>query len=329
MPTALRRVAVIGASGFIGSHLADHLARLGSNVLAFAGSEIGLARMQAVLPHCQLAACHLLDTNRLQALISEFHAEVVYHMAAHPDGQESFDQIRQCINTNLYGLTNALEASARSGVSLFVYGDTSKVHGDLPAAHGEDAPVNPFSSYAISKFGGWGVCKLVSDLTSMNVVSVRPEFTYGPRQSFNLFVHAHRCITQGKPIRLQGGAQTRDPLFVEDLVDLMARVIESPRSFGRVISAGGGREFSIFEMCQELVSVLGASIDIEPDAMPPRLTEIWRSRSDNSNAYRLLGWVPTTGLRAGLAKTYQPEARPNHSQDVVVRTAAAAAGGAS
>ncbi len=299
-----KRIAVTGATGFIGSHLTERLLEdTDAEILALAASTKRLANLASASRHFLFEQCDVLDAARCAALLCDFRPDVVYHLVAHPDGQESFEQIRRCVELNLCGLANTLEAAAKAESRLFVYGDSTKVYGSGSAAHGPAAAVDPTGSYAISKNAGWQLARLVGSMTGMEVVSVRPEMTYGARQSFNLIVYARQCLTEGRTIRLQGGAQTRDPLFVGDLVDALLAIPKHPESFGHAICLGGGKEYSIKEICEELAFVMGRRPEIETDAFQPRLTEIWRSRADNSHAQQLLQWTPRTSLREGLRMT--------------------------
>lgn len=297
------RVAVIGATGFIGSHLTARLAASGATVLAIARSRARLENLSGVWGACEFAECDIGDAARLRWLLEKFGPAVVYHLASHPDAKESFDQIRKCLAADLAGLTHVLEAASSCGTKLFVYGDSSKVHGNAACPHREGAPTEPESSYAIAKLAGWQLTKLVSAMTGMQVVSLRPEFTYGPRQAYNLIVYVQQCVLAGRPILLQGGSQTRDPLYVEDLVDAFVAVPEHPESFGHAISLGGGQEITVTELCREILAAMGRHAVIEAASEPPRLTEIWRSYADNSDALDWLGWRPKTSLREGLRKT--------------------------
>lgn len=299
--TAAKRIAVTGATGFIGSHLTERLlGETEAEVLAVAASDKRLANLSGASRGYEFRQCDVMNAGRCMETMGEFRPEIVYHLIAHPDGQEGFDQMRRCLELNLLGLANMLEAASKAGVRLFVYGDSTKVYGGSTLAHGPAATLDPTGSYAVTKSAGWQLAKLAGSMTGMEVVSIRPEMTYGARQSFNLLVHAKQCLQEGRTIQLQGGSQTRDPLFIDDLVDALLAIPHHPESFGQAICLGGGKEYSIREICEELAFVMDCRPMIEANALQPRLTEIWRSYSDNSHAHRLLQWRPKTSLRDGL-----------------------------
>jgi UDP-glucose 4-epimerase len=298
-----RRVAVIGATGFIGSHLSEHLVRAGAEVLAVARSPRRRANLATVIEDCQLQLCDILDRARLDSVLCEFKPEVVYHLAAEPDAEETFAHIASSIEANALGTVNVLEAACGAGAGLVVYADSAKVYGNGPVPYRCAQAEAPRCSYAIGKAAGWRLCRLAASMTGIAVCALRPTFVYGPRQNRNLITHVRDCVSAGKPVQLLGGSQTRDLLFVEDAVRAFAAVAERQAAWGSAIPIGGGRELNLVQICREIVDLMGGSVEIVAGAHEPRLTEIWRSWCDNAEAGKLLDWNPQVGLPEGLART--------------------------
>lgn len=312
MPTPLagRRIAVVGGTGFIGSHLVERLVREGADVLAVGRTARHLERLAAVRGECAVALCDLGDPAEVQRTFRTFRPEIVYHLAAHPDGPESFEQFAACLTVNGVGLINALQAATACGAELFVYGDSTKVYGSRAVPYRAAHEPAPLCSYAIVKAAGWQLCQLAAAFAPLNIASVRPTFVYGPRQSRNLVTHVQDCVAAGRPVRLQGGTQTRDPLFVEDAVAAFAAVPQHPASWGHAIPVGGGCEMSVTSLCEAVLTALGARLPIVADADAARPTEVWRSSADNADAQRLLDWQPRVSLSEGLARTVSSWADP-------------------
>jgi nucleoside-diphosphate-sugar epimerase len=299
-----RRIAVLGGTGFIGSHLVERLVAEGAEVLATGRNLANLDRLARVRADCSVALCDLRDAEDVTRTFAMFRPEIVYHLAAHPDGPETFDQFASCIAVNGSGLVNALRASAACGAELFVYGDSTKVYGNGQVPFRASQEAAPLCSYAVVKAAGWQLCQLAAGCSSLQVASLRPTFVYGPRQSRNIVTHVRDCVAAGRPVRLQGGRQTRDPLYVEDAVAAFAAVPLHRRAWGHAIPIGGGHEMSVTSLCDTVLSALGARNPILEDGEPPRSTEVWRSSSDNADAYRLLDWTPRVPLQLGLARTF-------------------------
>lgn len=298
-----RKVLVTGAGGFIGSHLVERLVSLGAEVA-------GLDRERGRLDHVAVGSvrflpCDLGDAGRTMQAVGDFAPEVVLHLAAHPDSSESYEQAKSTIESNAVGTLNVLEALSRAGGALLIYGDSCKVYGNSEVPYREAMPMHPNSAYAIAKAAGWELCGLYSRVHGLPTVSVRPTLIYGPRQAFNLIDYVVGCVLDGKAeVRIQGGEQTRDPLYIDDAVDAyLGAAASGKRLSERVINIGGGRERSVRDMVAEILSVMDADLPIVSDTQAMRPTEILRSFTDNAEAGEMLGWRPNTNLRDGLGET--------------------------
>lgn len=298
-----RRVAVIGATGFIGSYLVARLSGEGAHVLSIALTRARLANLALVARDQPFATCDITHGERLTELFREFQPQVVYHLAAHPDGQESDVQMRESLRVNGLGTLNVLDAAQAAESEVLVLADSCKVYGNGPVPHRSSHPVDPTGSYAIAKAAAWQFCRLTSLLSGLKVVGLRLTFVYGKRQNWNLVRYVEQCVERGQPIRLQGGSQTRDPVYVDDAVDAFVAAATRSEGFGESIPIGGGREISVADFCREILNAMGAQAEIIEDATPPRATEMWRSVADTSEARARLGWAPRTSLAEGLAKT--------------------------
>lgn len=300
---AARRVAVIGGTGFIGSHLTERLVAEGAEVLAVGRSTSHLTSLAAVRGDCTIAVVDICDADAMIRMMRRFRPEVVFHLVSHPDGGESFVHLSEGLRINGLGVINSLQAAVASGTEVFVYGASAKDYGNTHVPYRASQAAAPVCSYAIVKSAGWELCRLVSTFTSLRTVALRPTFVYGPRQGRNVLTHVHDCVNAGRPVRLMGGEQTRDPLYIDDAVAAFVAAATSPAAHGHAIPIGGGQELTVAALCEAAVKALGASMPVVRGAEPPRSTEIWRSCSDNADAFRLLGWQPRVALAEGLART--------------------------
>jgi len=312
-----RRTAVVGGTGFIGSHLIEHLVAEGADVLAVARTPARLMHLASVHADCAVAIADVCDPEALRRVFRRWRPDVVFHLAAHPDASESFEHVADCVRINGLGLVNVLQAAAISGVEVFVYGGSAKDYGNSGVPYRASQVPNPVCSYAMVKATGWQLCQLVASFTDLNVVALRPTLVYGPRQNRNIITYVHECVTAGRPVRLMGGSQTRDPLYIDDAVNAFALAAAEPRAWGHAIPIGGGQELSVSTLCEAVIAALGANAKVLAGAEQSRLTEIWRSSSDNVDALRLIGWEPRVTLAEGLARTVaarladaSPVARP-------------------
>jgi UDP-glucose 4-epimerase len=299
-----RRVAVVGATGFLGSHLVERLVRDGASVLAIARSEKRRMNLDAVKGAYAFEICDIVDRSCVGRALSEFRPDTVFHLAAKPDAAEEFEHMEEALGVNTLGTLHVLEASKLAGVRDFVFAGSSKVYGNHEIPTRSNTPVDPVSSYAIGKYAGWQLCKLYGLTGSMRVTGIQPAFVYGPRQNWNLLSYVADCVAKNKPVHLMGGKQTRDPLFIDDAVDAFLAARKSPRTAGLCIPVGGGCEIAVSELSRAVLDVLGSSLPVVCGAQEPRPTEIWRNFTDNSEATVLFDWRPRVGLAEGLRRTF-------------------------
>ena len=299
------KVAITGASGFIGSHLVERLAKEGAELLAIGRQPGHLHDFPVVTPGYQFCVGDITNPQQIGMLLRDFRPQIVFHLAAHPDGVEIFPHIHERVRINMLGGMNTLEAAIGCGSKVFVLADSTKAYGNHGVPYTATQAVDPLCSYAIAKTALWQICQLASKVHELQVVGLRLTFIYGPRQGWNIIQYVQKCIQEGTPIALQGGSQTRDPLYIDDAVDALLAAATQPTAFGHSIPVGGGNEISIRDLCQNVLHVLGLQIPVVENADTLRLTEIWRSVVDNTEAKRLLNWTPRTTLSDGLAKTLQ------------------------
>lgn len=303
-----QRVAVIGATGFIGSHLVDRLVAEGVPVLAIARSEIRRQNLDAASGRYEFAACDIAASPDMVDIFERFRPTIVYHLAAKPDAAETPEHIEASLKVNTFGTLKVLEASRQTGVRRVVYGGTSKIFGHHQVPSSAATACNPLSSYASSKASAWHLCKLFTTLYEMESVCLHPAFVYGPRQNWNLIRYIEQCVHRGEVVRLQGGGQTRDPLYVSDVVDAYIAAGVRTGVNGEAFPVGGGVEVTVSQLARKILDALGMpDAPIEIGGQQPRPTEIWRNYTDNRDAERLLGWRPRVGLEEGLRLTVHPE----------------------
>jgi len=236
--------------------------------------------------------------------VAEARPAVVWHLGAFTHVGKSWHRVDECIQTNIQGTVNLLEALDGSGYRRFVYTGTSEIYGDVAVPFREDGPVMPISPYSVSKYAGERYCRMFRQGRGWPIVMLRPFNAYGPWQTPDrvipeIIVRALR----GQPLRMTRGIQTREFNFVEDLADGFLKAGLAPDIEGEIINLGCGEEVSMRNVAETILELLGNPVAPEFGALPDRPTEIWRMYSDNAKARRLLEWGPTHSLRDGLAKT--------------------------
>jgi UDP-glucose 4-epimerase len=304
------RTLVTGGAGFIGSNLVDRLLAEGHSVDVVddlsTGSLANLAEARAVAHHD--LSVHNLDirSEELVGLMERRRPEVVFHLAAQADVRVSVADPIFDAEVNLVGTVRILEGARRCGAERVVFAASGgTLYGEpdesaLPLE--ESVPQRPLSPYGVSKKGAIDYLVAYRELHSLEFCALALANVYGPRQDPHgeagvVAIFAERLVLD-QPVTVFGdGEQTRDFVYVDDVVDAFVRAAD--RGGGLVCNVGTGRETSV----NELVRVMGEGAGVEPrvDFQPLRPGELLRSALDPTRAAMQLGWRSWTDLGEGTA----------------------------
>ena len=303
------RCLVTGAAGFIGSHLCEHLLRLGHEVtgvdafIPYYDPEVKRRNLAAsrARPNYRFAALDLRG-DALDPLLAG--AEVVFHIAAMPGLTASwtdFDLYQSC---NVTGTQRLLEAVRRSAPRLrrLVYASTSSVYGRF-ASGDESLPTRPVSPYGVTKLAGEHLCRAYADAHRLPVVALRYFSVYGPRQrpdmAYNLFM---RALLDGQPVTVYGdGEQVRGNTYVEDCV--AATVAAVGAHPGEVYNVGGGETATVWQILRRIEAIAGRRFEVRQE--PARTGDQRATFADTTKLRTHFGWQPRTTLDEGLARQWE------------------------
>lgn len=306
-----KNVLVTGAGGFIGSHLAEALARLGANVTAMI--KYGSSSHWGNLEHADAEIKRTLHVVAGNVEDSDFvmnvcqAKDVVFHLAALIAIPYSYVAPRSYVRTNVEGTLNVVEAARRLGTSRVVHTSTSEVYGTaLREPIDEDHPLQGQSPYSASKIGADKIAESYFRSFATPVVTLRPFNTFGPRQSARAFIPT--IISQAATrdiIELGALDPMRDMTFVDDTVTGFLLAGATSGIDGQTINLGTGTTASIGDFATTILKLMNCDKPITQDQkrLRPAESEVLKLVSDNSKAKRLLGWSPATSPEDGLRKT--------------------------
>ena len=305
------RTLVTGGAGFIGSHLADALLARGDEVTVVddlsSGRESNV--VAALRAGASLVRTDVRDGAALAETVAAARPEAVFHLAAQVDVRRSLDDPAFDARTNVEGTINVLEAARASGARRVVFASTGgAIYGDtdvLPTP--EHVAALPMAAYGQSKLCAELYLGLYARLYGLSTIALRFGNVYGPRQDPHgeagvIAIFCGRFRAGRRPTIFGDGTQTRDYVYVGDLVEAMIRAAEIRD--GGVVNVGTQEETSVLELVRLLTALHGPGAP-EPEFAPARLGELDRSCLDASRARELLGWRARTPIAAGLRLTYE------------------------
>lgn len=232
--------------------------------------------------------------------------DAVVHLAANTGVQPSIADPRADFEHNSLGTFNMLEACRTNGITRFVFASSGAPIGEAtPPLHEEIAP-KPISPYGASKLCGEAYCSAYNGSFGIRSLSLRFSNVYGPRakHKYSLVAKFIRQALAGDTCVVYGdGSQTRDFIYIGDLVEALRLAASSPEAAG-VVHIATGTEHTVNEVAQMLKEILaGAGIDMRIEHGSPLVGDVCRNYAENAKAERLLGWKPSMDLREGLART--------------------------
>lgn len=303
-------VLVTGGAGFIGSTLVDRLLSEGHTVDVVdnlsSGKLSNLAEARSVGQG--QVTFHRIDVRDpgIAALFAHRSPEVVFHLAAQIDVRVSVSDPLGDADVNVMGGLNVIDAARACGARKVVFASSGgTIYGQVDD---EDFPVTeahpqvPLSPYGVAKKVTGDYLAAYRALHGMEFTALALANVYGPRQDPHgeagvVAIFANRLLA-GEPCTIYGdGSQTRDYVYVDDVVDAFARAID--RAGGLICNIGTATETSVVELYEAMAAAAG--VDARPDFQPARLGEVARSALDPSRADLHLGWKPWTELPVGAA----------------------------
>ncbi|GAA1334054.1 NAD-dependent 4,6-dehydratase LegB [Streptomyces sanglieri] len=257
-------------------------------------------------PSVETIAGDVRDAGRVSDAVAG--CDTVFHLAALIGIPYSYDSPGAYVQTNVVGTENIAEACRRHSVRRLVHTSTSEVYGTaLTVPIDETHPLQPQSPYSASKIGADMTALSHRHAFDLPVTVVRPFNTYGPRQSARAVIPTilAQLHAGAREIKLGSLTPTRDFTYVTDTARGFLAVAECDRALGEVVNLGSGREISIGDLAQALITASGreASVVVDPARLRPSGSEVERLLSDNSRAREWAGWQPETPLGEGLKST--------------------------
>lgn len=307
------RLAITGATGFVGSALLKNLHILGLNA-------IGLCRKLPLGHRGNLIAVGPLETAELRAELADIDAVIHTAARAHIMEDEADDPLAEYRKVNVQGTLNLARQAVEAGVKRFVFVSSVKVNGEATELNRPYTPEQqpaPEDAYGVSKFEAEQALTELCKESGMELVIVRPVLVYGPGVKAN-FLSMMSWVNRGIPLPLGAVNNKRSIVALDNLVDLLIVCATHPNAAGEVFFASDGNDLSTTEMLQEIGKGLGKPARLLP--IPPALLDAGFSmigkkdmirrvvnslQVDSEKNYRLLNWRPPVSTAEAMKKTAQ------------------------
>ena len=306
------KTLITGVAGFLGSALAQKLIEDGHHVLGL--DDLSTGKEENIPPGLNFELGDMLDRPKLWTVLQD--VECVYHLAARVAVQESILYPREYNSTNVGGTVSVMEAMRDVGVKRVVFTSSGAVYGGQQEQPlNEDLRPSPDSPYAVSKLSAEYYVKTIGKLWGIETVTLRIFNAYGPGQRLTadhppvIPNFLKQAVHQGTLVIHNSGTQTRDFVYLDDVVDALITASTASEIDGKTINIGSGKETSIVDLAERIMDLTGAKT--ETIYNPKAKGGVSRMRADISRAKTLLGYQPKTTLSNGLIKTQKEDPRFN------------------
>ncbi len=305
-----KKALVTGGAGFIGSHLMGRLLNEGMEVTAL--DNLSMGKRENIPAGGRLVIGDVLDYEALKAVLSD-GVDIVFHEAAIVSIRESTNNFYNDAMTNIMGTLNVLRACMEVGVKKLVFASSMAVYGDspdrVPVAEGErEVPISP---YGLSKQASEKYLSLMAESNPIDVICLRYFNTYGENQTYTPYVgvitiFANRLMEGEPPVIFGDGTQTRDFVYVKDIVEANIKAMRADLHRG-IFNVGTGIGTTVSQIAEILIDKINPGIKpLYADAVPG---ELLYSVADISRIRKELDFTPRYSIQEAIDRVldqYRP-----------------------
>lgn len=311
----LKKIVVTGGSGFIGSHLIDHLLKEGQyevyNVDNFDQFYDEGIKRENIRGHLEYDTYNLVEVDirnkEILDIVIPNDTEIIVHLAARAGVRPSIEDPIGYQSVNVTGTQNLLQVAKEKGIEQFVFASSSSVYGKNPNVpwREDDAVLQPISPYASTKVSGELLGHVYSHLYEIRFIALRFFTVYGPRQRPDLAIHKFfDLVDQAKKISIYGdGSTRRDYTYIDDIIQGIKAAISYDGSLFEIVNLGNNKTIKLAELVSTIEKVSGTSANKSfENEQPGDVKQTW---ADIEKPQRLFNYSPKVGLNEGLEKFYE------------------------
>jgi len=301
----MQKIVVTGGAGFIGSHLAEHYGNLGYDIYVIDNLRSGNRENLKNIKNLHFIEESITNKKIIEETVKD--AEYVFNFAALVSVPESIEKPYECVDINVNGILNLLEAAKKYGVKKLVHVSSAAVYGDNPILPKKvSMKPEPKTPYSITKLDGEYYCQMYSEQFNLKTTCLRFFNVFGERQNPKsqyaaaVPIFIERAV-KNEDITIYGdGRQTRDFIYVKDIVQACSLAAQSDIKYG-LFNVAYGKSISILDIAKTIIKLTNSKSNIL--FAPERAGDIKHSLADVSETIEILKFNPNWDLIQGLEAT--------------------------
>ncbi len=298
-----RKVLVTGANGFIGRHLVRALTGQKAWVSVIDMSQVQGPDGTDVTTYTG----NLEDGEFIDECVERCSPDIIFHLAAFKERSSDIASFYRAVRVNILGSLNLFAALGRcKSVSSVVVLGTAEEYGRNESPFTEEMRGKPVTAYSYSKLCLTNLCEILYSLYRLPVVVLRPTLAYGPGQGTDMFMPSLiRSLVEERSFVMTPGEQTRDFLYITDLVDALIKTSVAQGVQGEIINIGSGTPVRLLDLVAMVEGMLDKKGLVRIGGRDYRPDEIMDYHVDTSKVKRLIGWEPRISLEEGIKLTIE------------------------
>ena len=314
----MKKALITGISGFVGSHLTEYLLAQRITILGITHPEAKFDNLKSVIKKIEIESCNVLNKNHLRKILKKQNFDYVFHLAAFPSPQQSFEDPKSTLENNIIGQLNLLEvlSKEKSKAKILIVG-SSEEYGNVDKQNSsvdEKVPLNPITPYAVSKVAQDFLGLQYFLHRNLKIVRVRPFNHIGPRQSTAFVVPSFasqiaKIENKGIGTIHVGNLDSwRDFTDVRDICSAYFLALEKGK-LGEVYNIGSQKAYKISNILKKLISFSNAQVKIVKDKKFSQKTDVKKIICDASKFKLDTGWRAKISIETSLFDTMEYERR--------------------
>jgi UDP-glucose 4-epimerase len=297
------RIAVTGATGFIGMHLLRGLHAAGASIIAI----VAAARHPEKLDSLSFPVERIVvdDITEIREAIRMANAQHVIHLSASVSTERTIHSLEETLHQNLLPTIALLAAAAEAKVGRVILMGSCEEYSQQASPFDVKLATDPSSPYGASKAAATAYARMFTNAFGLSTMVLRPSVVYGPGQPERMLIsQVMKALSESRSIAVTEGRQTRDFIFVTDVVDAIIQAVTISPLEGHVWNLGSGEVITVRDCLERIERITGRVGLIEYGKRPYSENEIFCYELKVQDTYDAFNWKPSTMLDDGLRKTW-------------------------
>lgn len=293
-------ILITGGIGYIGSNLLNRLSACDCKVYVITRQG---KKIHNLNENYEIFTCDITHFDKLNECVNKINPNYIFHLAANTSRDISIETIDSMVNVNVMGTLNLLKSCLTlTNLKSFVILGTSEEYGNNMTPFTENMKEDPISPYSLSKTCGYYICKMFHNVYKIPIIYLRPSLVYGQGQPETMFIPSVvSALAMNKPFKMTLGEQTRNFIYIDDLIECILLASTSKECIGQIINIGN-ENIKIIDVARIIGQKMNKLHLIKPGAKEYRKNEIMKYEVDISKSIKLFRWNPKVNLDTGLDK---------------------------